>query len=136
MGPTHGWGPAVMGENAGGGRMERNAVSALPAHLGTGEPAALVDIILCPQSLPSAAQSPSPSPTCPPRALHLHSETPPETPSNELGLNPTHTPSHRALPPNSGTPHSGGPLDVLPLPLCAGPKPRPCPQGLCQLCGS
>ena len=78
-----------------------------------------------PRSLPPAAQSPSPTSTPPPRAPPLHSETP----SNTLGLNTTHTPSFRDLPPNSGTPHPRGPpFHVLPLPSCAGPKQRRCPM--------
>ena len=49
-------------------------------------------------------------------------------PSNALGLNPTYTPSPRALPPNSGTPHSRSPpWEVLPLCFRAGPKQRPRP---------
>ena len=107
---------------------EGNGGSTFPDHLGMGEPVGLQGLILCPWSLPPAAQNPSPAPTLPPRAPLLHSETPSETPSNELGVNPTHTPSPRALPPNSRTPHSRGPpFDVLPLPFCAGPKQRACP---------
>ena len=97
---------------------EGNMASAFPVHLGTGEPVGLPGLNLCPRSLLPAAHSPSPTPSPPP----LHSETP----SNKLGLNPTHTPSPRALPPNSRTPHSRGPpFHVLPLPFCAGPKQRP-----------
>ena len=143
-------GPAAMGETLGkmvgeGPKgMEENAASAFPVHLGTGKPVGLLGLILCPRSLLSATQNRSPTPTPPPRTRPLHSETP----SNELGLNPTHRPSLRALPPNSGTPHSRGPpFDVLPLPFCAGPKQRPAPsfkvalsrprpQGHFWLCGS
>ena len=124
-------GPAVtgetLGETVGEGRggTEGNAASAFPVHLGTGEPVGLLGLILYPWSLPLAMQSPSPAPAPPP----LHSETP----CNVLGLNPTHTPSLRALPPNSGTPHSRGPpLDVLHLPFCAVPKQRPCPTLECH----
>ena len=66
-----------------------NGASAFPVHLGTGKPVELLGLILCPRSLPPATQSPSPTLTPPPRAPPLYSETP----SNELGLNPTHTPS-------------------------------------------
>ena len=116
----------TMEEMVGDGRegMEGNGASAFPVHLGTGKPVELLALILCPRSLPAAAQSPSPAPTPPPRAPPLHSETP----SNELGLNPTHTPSLRALPPNPRTPHATGPpFHLLPLPFCAGPKQRPHP---------
>ena len=143
-------GPATMGETlgemVGEGRegMEGNVASAFLAHLGTGEPVGLPGLIFCPQSLPLSVQNPSPSPTPPPRALPLHLETH----SNVLGLNTTHTPSLRTLPPNSGTPHSRGPpFHVLPLPFHGGPKQRPhptlehcpprsCPQGLFPLSGS
>ena len=101
----------TLGETVGEGRKgtEGNTASAFPVHLGTGEPVGLLGLILCPLSLPPAVQSPGPTPTPPPRAPPLHSETPSESPSNTLGLNPTHTPSLRALPPNSGTPHPRGP---------------------------
>ena len=124
-------GPAATGETLGEtvregcGGMEENMASAFPAHLGTRNPVGLPGLILCPRSLPPATQSPSPANTSPPRAPPLHSETP----SNALGLNPTHTPSLRALPPNSGTLHSRGPpFHVLPLPFHAGPKQRPHPM--------
>ena len=108
--------------------MEGNTASVFPVHLGTREPVGLPGLILCPWSLYPAVQSPSPAPIPPPRALPLHLETPSETPSNMLGLNPTHTPSLRALPANSRTPHSRGPLlDVLPLPFHTGPKQTSCP---------
>ena len=89
----------TLGEMVGEGHegMEGKGTSAFPVHLGTGKPVGLPGLILCPRSLPPALQSPSPAPTPPPRAPPLHSETP----SNVLGLNPTHTPSLRALPPNS-----------------------------------
>ena len=121
----------ALGEMVGEGveGMEGNTASAFPVHLGTGEPAGLLGLILCPWSLPPAAQSPSPAPTPPPRAPPLHSEAP----SNMLGLNPTHKPSLRALPPNSRTPHSRGPpFHVLPLPFCTGPKQRPRPTLKCH----
>ena len=90
-------------------------------------------LILFPRSLPPATQNPSPTPTPPPRALPLHLETPCETPSNALGLNPTHTPSLRAPPPNSRTPHSRDPpFDLLPLSFHAGPKLRPHPMLKCH----
>ena len=124
-------GPAAMGgtrgETVGEGHegTEGNGASTFPVHLGTGEPVGLLGLILCPRSLPPAMQSPSPAPTPPPRAPSLHAETP----SNALGLNPTHTPSLRALPPNSRTPHSRGPpFHVLPLPFHTGPKQRPHPK--------
>ena len=129
---THPW----LGVQWGGGRpwgrwwggTEEWKGSVFPVHLGTREPVGLLGLILCPRSLPPAAQSPSPAPTSPARALPLHSETPFETPYNALGLNPTHTPSPRALPPNSGPPHSGGPpFHMLPLLFCTGPKQRPHP---------
>ena len=119
----------TLGEMGVGCRgMEGNAASTFPVHLAQGSLLGS-HLILCPQSLPPAAQNPSPAPTPPPRALCLHSETPSETPSNVLGLNPTYTPSSRALAPNSGTPHSGGPpLDMLPFPFHEGPKQRACPR--------
>ena len=103
----------------------KGTASAFPVHSGTGEPAGLLGLILRPRSLPPAAQSPSLAPAPPARAPSLHSETP----SNALGLNPpTPHPHLRALPPNSGTPHSRGPpLHLLPLPFCKGPKQRPRP---------
>ena len=69
----------------GHGGMEENAASAFPVHLGTWELVGLPGLILCPQSLPPAMQSPSPAPRPPPRAPPLHSETPSETPSNCAG---------------------------------------------------
>ena len=97
--PPMGRGPPAMGETlremVGEGRkgMEGNGASAFPVHLGTRKPVGFLGLILCPRSLPPAAQSPSPAPTPPPRAPLLPSEIPSETPSNTLGLNPTHTPS-------------------------------------------
>ena len=64
-------GPVAMGENLGemvgeGHKgMEGNGTSAFPVHLGTGEPVGLLGLILCPQSLLPAMQSPSPAPTSP-----------------------------------------------------------------------
>ena len=116
----------TLGETVGEGNegTKGNRTSAFPVHLGTGEPVGLPGLILCPWSLPPAMQNPSPAPTPPPRALPLHLETP----SKKLGLNPTHTSSLRALPPNSRTPHPRGPpFDMLPLPFCAGPKQKPHP---------
>ena len=81
-------GPAGMGETLGGVAEERNVASDFPVHLCTGEPVGLPGLILCPQSLPPTIQSPSPTPTSPPRALPLHSENHSETPSNCAGPNP------------------------------------------------
>ena len=96
--------PAAMGETLGETvgeereGTERNVASTFPVHLGTREPTGLLGLILCPWSLPPAAQSQS----------------------------LTSTPPPRALPPNSRTPHSRGPpFHVLPLPFRAGPKQRP-----------
>ena len=111
-------GPAAaegtLGETMGEGHKgtEGNRASTFFVHLGTRRPVGLQGLILCPQSLPPAMQNPSPAPTPPPKAPPLHSETL----SNMLGLNPTHIPSLRALPPNSRTPHfRGPPFHVLPL---------------------
>ena len=106
-------------------RNRRERGQCLPCPLRHREPVGLPGLILCPRSLPPAAQNPSPATTPPPGALPLHSETP----SNELGLRPTHTPSPRALRPNSGTAHCRGPpFEVLPLPFRAGPKQMPRPM--------
>ena len=88
-------GPAVIGETLGRcGGTEGNGTNTFPVHLGTGEPVDLPGLILCPLSLPPATQNPSPAATPPPRTWPLHLETP-----SALRLNPTHTPSLRALSP-------------------------------------
>ena len=90
-------GPAAWGRPSRGGGMEGSMASAFPAHLGTREPVELPGLILCPQSLPPATQSPSPAPTPTCRALPLHvvlgTQRPPlRPPPTVLGLNPTETP--------------------------------------------
>ena len=78
----------------------------------------------------SGRTEPKPRPYTTPRALTLQAALSTQRPpSTMLGLNSTHSPSPRALPPNSGTTHSEGPpLDRLPLPFCTGPNlgPAPC----------
>ena len=123
----------MVGEGCEG--TEQSGASAFPVHLGTGEAVELPGLILCPRSLLSAAQSPS-LPIHPHPGLYLYTRRPPPT---ELGLNPTHIPSRRALSPNSGTPHSRGPpfhgcLSSSAQVLSRGPTarlnvalPGPCP---------
>ena len=146
--------PWLRGQQLGGhprgwrGGMEGNVASTFSVHLGTSEPVGLPGLILLLRSLLPAVQSPSLAPT-PHPGTYLYNRRPPlRAPPTTLGLNPTHTPSPRALPPTSGPPHSRPPpLEVLPLPFCADPKqspcptfewslPRPRPQGLFQLHGS
>ena len=112
------WGRGDPGGDGEGHRgTEGNAASVFPVHLAP-RPNHL------PSEPPSCRAEPKPRPYTPPRAPPLHSETP----SNALGLNPTHSPSPRALQPNSRTPHSAGPPSyMLPLPFCTGPKQRPTP---------
>ena len=113
----------TLGEMVGEGHKgtEENAAGAFPVHVGMGLPG----LMLCPRRLPPAAQSPGPAPTCPPRAPPLRSETP----SNVLGLNPTHTPSSG---PYLQTPELHTP-DVLLSTYCLSPSaqvlsrgPAPC----------
>ena len=130
----------------GRGGTEGNVASTFPVHLGTGEPVGLPGLILCPQSLPPAMQSPSPAPTPPSRAPPLHSETPSETSSNTLGLNPTHRSSpgpylqtselHTPEVPLWTCCFSLQVLSRSPAPRLNIVPPRPRPQSLFQLCGS
>ena len=65
--------PAATEENLWGEWRNRGSTaSTFPAHLGTGELVGILGLILCPQSLHPAPQSPSPIPRPTPSALLLH----------------------------------------------------------------
>ena len=129
---THPW----LGVQQGWGRpwgrwglcrgMVGNAARAFPVHLGTEEPVGLTGLILCSLRASLLLCRAQAHPLHPHPGPYLYTRRPPlRTPPTELGLNPTHTSSPRALPPNSGAPHSGGPpLEVLPLSFHTGPKQR------------
>ena len=145
LGVQQGWGRPWERCWGGHRRMEGNTASAFAVHLGTREPVGLPGLILCPQSLPPATQSPSPTPTTPLRPLPLQMETHSENPSDCSGPKPDTYTLTQGLTSKFRTPHSETPLwtcclspsaQVLsrgPAPHLNVAPPRPRPQGLLLL---